>query len=90
VALIMASPWRDATSGAFYLRVRVPADLRSVVRGQTISVPVGTDIVEAKVGEMVKVSLCTRDPQQAKARFTSALAALKTARAASATRKPLH
>ncbi|ANY82977.1 hypothetical protein BB934_32690 (plasmid) [Microvirga ossetica] len=76
MVLKMASPWKDPKSGVFYLRVRVPTDLRAKVKGQTIGLPIGDKIVQAKAGETVKASLRTRDPREAKVRFSTALTAL--------------
>jgi hypothetical protein len=76
MVLKMASPWKDPKTGVFYLRVRVPSDLRAKVKGQIISLPIGNKIVQAKAGEIVKASLRTRDPREAKTRFSTALTAL--------------
>lgn len=76
MVLKMASPWKDQKTGVFYLRVRVATDLAAKVKGQTIGLPIGDKIVQAKAGETVKASLRTRDPREAKVRFSTALTAL--------------
>jgi len=76
MVLKMASPWKDPKTGTFYLRVRVPSDLVTKVKGQTISLPVGGATIRVKAGESVKVSLRTRDPREAKAWFATTLTAL--------------
>ena len=76
MVLKMASPCKDPKTGVFYLRVRVPTDLRAKVKGQTISLPIGDKVAVAKAGEVVKASLRTRDPREAKVRFSTALTAL--------------
>ncbi|WP_342211316.1 DUF6538 domain-containing protein [Microvirga pakistanensis] len=76
MVLKMASPWKDPKTGVFYIRVRVPTDLTTMVKGQTFNIPVGDETVQAKAGEAVKASLRTRDPREAKTRFATALAAL--------------
>lgn len=73
----MASPWKDPRTGILYLRVRVPPDVASVAAGNRVSLPVGNDNRVVSVGKtLVKVSLATRDPAEARARFAAALAAL--------------
>jgi integrase len=76
MVLKMASPWRDPQSGIFYLKIRVPSDLLPAAKGRTIFLPIGAESVQAKIGEVVKVSLRTREPTVAKSWFTTALSAL--------------
>ena len=46
------------------------------MKGQTIGLPIADKVVQAKAGESVKASLRTRDPREAKTRFSAALTAL--------------
>ncbi len=78
MVLKMASPWKDPKTGILFLRVRVPTDLVTIVKGQIVSVPVGNGVVQAKAGDAVKVSLRTRDPREAKTRFATALTTLNS------------
>jgi signal transduction protein with GAF and PtsI domain len=55
-------------------RVRSLRGLRQ--KGRTFNIPVGDETVLVKAGEAVKASLRTRDPREAKARFSAALTAL--------------
>jgi integrase len=76
MVLKMASPWQDPKSGIFYLRVRVPADLLPKVKGDLISLPVGGRATQTRVGDVVKLSLRTREPREAKTLFAAAHVAL--------------
>jgi integrase len=62
----------------FYLRVRVPTELQERARGRNIHLPVAGVWKSVKVGDSVKLSLDTRDPNAAKARFSEAYAALQS------------
>nr|WP_158266650.1 site-specific integrase [Alsobacter soli] len=48
------------------------------VRGQSVSLPVGEESVTAKIGDVVRISLRTREPKEAKARFLTVSGALCT------------
>ncbi len=61
----------------YYLRVQIPADLAELAKDTEFSVPVGDGIRTAKVGSVVKVSLRTKEPAEAKRRFTPVLAAVE-------------
>ncbi|MEY9525108.1 integrase [Bradyrhizobium japonicum] len=76
--LRMASPIRRDGSSVHYLRKRVPADLTDRAVGLLLRVPVGDQTATVKVGGngMVKVSLRTHDPREAKARQAKVLAYL--------------
>ncbi|NIX78104.1 DUF6538 domain-containing protein [Microvirga terricola] len=76
MVLRMASPIPDKTSGIFYFRVRVPTDLLARIKGQTVTLPVGEDLVSVTASDVVKLSLRTRDPRKAKTYFVAANAAL--------------
>ncbi|MGN7826697.1 DUF6538 domain-containing protein [Agrobacterium radiobacter] len=60
----------------YYLRVRVPADMKEVAQGKTVSLPIGSRIRQVRVTDFVKASLGTRDPKEAKRLFTPAYAAV--------------
>ncbi|WP_445493259.1 DUF6538 domain-containing protein [Rhodopseudomonas sp. RCAM05734] len=76
----MPSPIRLKNSTAHYLRRRVPADVLAVAIGVTLRIPVGEDVVPVRVGGtgIVKVSLRTTDPKQAKERQATALSYLNS------------
>lgn len=76
MVLQMSRPWRDPDSGIFYLRKRVPRALLSQAKGTTAMLPVGDEHVAVRVGDITKASLRTREPAEAKARYTAASAAL--------------
>jgi integrase len=61
----MARPWKDKKTGKLHLRQRTPSDMRGL-RGTFVSLPLGEQIKTIKVGEMVQMSLNTRDPSEAK------------------------
>jgi hypothetical protein len=76
----MPSPSRRDDSTCIQCRMKVPVDVRDKAKGKTIFVPLpaigGEDAVTVttRIGEHVKLSLRTRDPQAAKARHGAALA----------------
>lgn len=76
MVLKMASPWLDSISGVWYLRVRTPRTMLKA-KGQSVTLPIGGVMVAVKVGGLVKVSLRTREPREAKHRFVEANAALQ-------------
>jgi len=61
-----------------YLQVRVPGDLAAKAAGMIVALPVGEADCAVKIGQQVKLSLRTRDPREAKARFAAAYAALQS------------
>ncbi len=63
--------------GVWHLRLHVPRDVAAVARGKILQVPVGDLLCPAKVGAVVKVSLRTKAYDEAKKRFTNALAAIE-------------
>jgi len=73
-----AMPNPELIGTTYYLRVRVPSDVAKAADRSEIAVPVGDRIVVAKVGDVVKVSLRTKDAAEAKRRFTQALAAVES------------
>ncbi|MCX5580274.1 DUF6538 domain-containing protein [Kaistia terrae] len=70
----MARPLRHSASGILRFKVRVPADVLPKVKGRKIDLPIGLDMISTTVGEFVEASLRTRDPAEAKARHSAALA----------------
>jgi len=70
----MPNPERHGST--YYLRVRTPGDVADAAKGTLVAVPIGDTTVTAKVGDVVKLSLRTKDAVEAKRRFTQALAAV--------------
>jgi integrase len=76
MALLMARPWKDPKSGVWHLRQRVPLDLLRL-KGQTVTLPVRDKFSTVKIGELVQVSLRTKDQREAKERHAMADSALR-------------
>lgn len=75
----MARPARRSDSTVIQFRQRIPRDVLEQVRGCTLHVPVGGDIVEKVVSgkaKDVELSLRTRDPSEAKGRHAAVSAYL--------------
>jgi len=72
-----AMPNPELINGVYYLRLHVPNDVVEVARGKTVQVPVGDAFRPAKVSDVIKVSLRTKTYDEAKRRFTKALAAIE-------------
>jgi integrase len=72
-----AMPNPELINGNYYLRVHVPKDVAIIAKGKTLQVPVGDHLCPATVGSVVKVSLRTKVYDEAKKRFTIALAAIE-------------
>lgn len=73
----MPGPWKHPETGTYYLRERVPADLRSKAAGRSTCVSIGGSQVLVRIGkEHVKVSLRTKDPKPAKEAYKVASATL--------------
>lgn len=68
MGLLMASPTKHRTTGVYYFRERVPADLVEIAKGRRIVVPVGDEQRGVTIGAEVKVSLDAREPRIAKER----------------------
>ncbi|WP_195176420.1 DUF6538 domain-containing protein [Mesorhizobium sp. INR15] len=77
MSLRMPGPWKHPDTGVYYLRQRVPSDLASRPIEVTVAIPVGDATKLVKVGPVVKVSLATKDPAEAKARHRQADTALQ-------------
>jgi integrase len=76
MALLMARPWKDPKSGVWHLRQRVPQDLIRL-KGLDVALPVGDRFASVKIGDLVQVSLRTKDQREAKERHAVADAALR-------------
>ncbi len=75
MALRMPRPITHA-SGVCHLNIRVPSDLAAKVRGTVVTLPLGGAQVTVRPSDKVIVSLRTKDPSLAKARFSEAEQAL--------------
>ncbi|MEJ5084139.1 DUF6538 domain-containing protein [Brucella pseudogrignonensis] len=76
MGLPMPSPYKHPKTGVYYLRQRVPADLKDEARGRIVALPISETPKSFTVGDGVKASLETKDPAEAKARYREADAAL--------------
>jgi hypothetical protein len=63
--------------GTYYLVVQTPFDVLPKAKGLTIGLPVDGAFYYRKVGSVVKVSLRTKDPSEAKRRFVQAHAVVE-------------
>jgi hypothetical protein len=63
MGLRMASPWKHPETDSYYLRERVPLDLVGKVKGRKVTILVGGHGRSVTLGETVKVSLGTKEPQ---------------------------
>lgn len=77
MALRMARPWKDPKTGTWHLRQRVPRDLVARLKGRMITLPVGDSFATVHIGDVVQVSLRTKDPRQSKQLHAIADAALR-------------
>ena len=82
MAIRMPGPVALGTHQVFHLNVRVPADLAAKLRGIRATLPVAESAVSTKIGDKVIVSLRTKDPRLARARFVAAYAVLQAHREA--------
>ena len=73
----LAMPSPVLIGNTYYLRIRTPSDVLPKIMGKVISVPVDGEPRRVLVKDFVKVSLHTKDRQEAKRRFTAAYAALQ-------------
>lgn len=69
MVLPMPRPTRHNTTGVYYLRVRVPSDLRDKAKGRSIVLDIGPKKAKVTIGDAVKTSLRTKDLAEAKERF---------------------
>ncbi len=75
MALRMPRPITNA-SGVYHLNIRVPGDVAAKVKGTVVTLPVAGAQVTVRPSDKVIVSLRTKDPSLAKARFCEAESAL--------------
>lgn len=78
--LSMPRPMKRSGSSVHHLIQRIPADVLAKARGRRLAVPVGDETAALTLSERavdVRVSLRTRDPAEARARQTKALAYLQ-------------
>lgn len=76
MSLSMPSPVKHPKTGTYYLRQRVPVDLKEKAKGKIVALPVNDALKAVTIGESVKVSLVTKNPAEAKDRYREADAAL--------------
>ncbi|TPK36353.1 DUF6538 domain-containing protein [Mesorhizobium sp. B2-5-3] len=76
MSLRMPGPWKHPKTGIYYLRQRAPTDLKNTPMTGQVAIPVGDIIRTVKAGAVIKVSLDTKDPAEAKKRHREADAAL--------------
>ena len=69
MVLPMPRPTKHTTTGAYYLRIRTPSDLREKAKGRTLTLSIGSQKAKVRIGDAVKVSLQTKDWSEAKERF---------------------
>ncbi|MBT1155698.1 site-specific integrase [Aminobacter anthyllidis] len=77
MSLRMPGPWKHPDTGIYYLRQRRPKEFASTQIEEPVAIPVAETIRFVKVGAMVKVSLATKNREEAKARYREADAALQ-------------
>ena len=77
MGLRMASAWKHPATGTYYLRERVPADLVNRVKGRKVAVPVDGQPRQVILGELIKLSLGTKEPKIAKALHRDTAAAVE-------------
>ena len=75
MALSMPRPIALA-HGVYHLNIRVPSDLADKAKGTVVTLPIEEARATVRVGDKVIVSLRTKDPAVAKARFAEAEQAL--------------
>lgn len=76
MGLPIPAPYKHPKTGVYYLRQRVPADLKDKARGKIVALPISGTLKSFTVGDSVKASLETKDPADAKARYREADASL--------------
>ena len=73
----MSRPWRHPSTGVWYFRGRVPAELKDKLAGQKLTLRVGGADRTIVVRDIVKVSLGTKDVGEAKTRHAAVQAQLQ-------------
>lgn len=61
----MANPWRRPKTGRYDLREWVSLDLADRVKGRRVMLPVGGQVRQVTLGQLVKVSRGTREDKLA-------------------------
>lgn len=69
MGLRMPGPEKHPKTGVYYFRQRVPTNLVALARGNRITVMISESPKTIKIGDAVKVTLNTKDPTTAKARY---------------------
>jgi len=77
MGLKMPGPIKHAKTGVYYLRQRMPADLRGRQLPNSVSVSVAGTVRTIKLSPIVKISLATKDATIAKERYREADAGLQ-------------
>jgi len=72
MALAMSRPYATK-QGSYYLNVKVPLALRTLTKGQRVSLPLDGEHHSVVVGEKVVFSLRTKEAKVARERFPPAL-----------------
>lgn len=75
MALAMSRPFATK-QGSYYLNVKVPLALRTLAKGQRVSLPLDGEHHSVVVGEKVVFSLRTKEAKVARERFPPAIDAL--------------
>ncbi len=68
MVLSMPRPYRHSKTDVWWYRERVPVDLRSAAKGQTVTLMIAGRVAQHKIGAELRVSLGTKDAQEAKER----------------------
>lgn len=72
MVLPMPSPYKHPTTGIYWLKQRVPSRLVRNAKGKSVTITVNEVPSVVKLGEYLKVSLRTKDPEEAKVRAREA------------------
>src|SRR5687767_4226142 len=87
MVLSMSQPWKHPRTGVFYLRERVPADLKDKLKKQKLTVRVAGQDRTVTLNEFAKISLGTKERSEAKLRHASVQAQVQE-RWAAARKRP--
>lgn len=66
MVLPMARPWKHPKTGVLHFQGRVPVDILDRAAGQTVALSVAGPEVAPRISPVMKISLGTRDPTEAK------------------------
>jgi hypothetical protein len=75
--IAMSRPWRHPDTGVFYFRSRLPAVLKTTVAGRKVTVEVAGSASTIKLVPIFKVSLRTKEVDEARLRHVSVQAQLR-------------